>query len=60
MLDGLKILNGDNVLNIIWLRVCDKLLSNELADPLGIELLELLKAQLYRLHQSLLRLTWDA
>ncbi len=39
MLNGLEVLNGLKVLN--GLEVYDQLLPNGLADPLGIELLEL-------------------
>ena len=41
MLNGLNVLNGDKVLDVACLGVCDKLLPNGLADPLGMELLEL-------------------
>lgn len=40
-LNSLGILDGNNVLGGACFEVCDLLLPNRLADPLGIELLEL-------------------
>ena len=41
VLDRLEVLDGDNVLESTRLEVYNQLLSNGLADPLGIKLLEL-------------------
>ena len=41
MIDGLDVLDGGNVVGSACLEVCNQLLQNGLADPLGMELLEL-------------------